>query len=193
MQISLLHAAVKAGCRRFAPSQWGTGIKAYEALSSLRMVNEGVWTECLKYEDKIELGRLNNGLFMNYFAYGIYNDDGTVETDETKLRKLREGGGYAAGLDTASEGITSYGDLKDGSGSFLLSLSKGIAELPIKADGQWPQFSTTTLRDVGPFVVASLELPKWEHDMSMAGDTITMAELLRIAEKLLARHLRLKN
>lgn len=122
---------------------------------------------------------------MNYFANGIYDahaGPGATGDDETKLRELREGGGYVAGFDTASEGISRQGDLKDGSGSFLISLSRGIAELPIRDDGRWPRVTTTTLRDIGRFVAASLELPKWEHDMSMAGDTITMAELLSIAE-----------
>ncbi|KAM6527424.1 hypothetical protein FSOLCH5_003494 [Fusarium solani] len=40
----------------------------------------------------------------------------------------------------------------------------------------------TTMRDVGRFFVASLELPKWEESMSMAGETLTMGELLAYAE-----------
>lgn len=30
IQINLVNAAVRAGCRRFAPSQWGMGLKSYQ-------------------------------------------------------------------------------------------------------------------------------------------------------------------
>ncbi|KIL88329.1 hypothetical protein FAVG1_08408 [Fusarium avenaceum] len=186
IQGNLLHAAIKAGCRRFAPSQWGMGPQGYEALRSLKLVNKGVWEECLEHQDKIECARFNNGMFLNYLANGIYDADagpGAIKDNETKFRELREGRGYAPGFDMAGEGIPRAGDLKDGSGSFLISLSKGIAELPVTDEGRWPRITTTTLRDIGRFVSAALDLPKWEHDMSMAGDTITMGKLFGIAEE----------
>jgi hypothetical protein len=181
IQINLLHAAVKAGCRRFAPTQWGMGPKCYESSNILKYTNEGVWEECLKNQDKIECGRFNNGSFMNYLGYGIFGPEAQSH-DETRLQELVKGGGYASSADSAFQGVSPQGDLKDKSGAFLISLANAIAELPVKEDGQWPRFSATSMRDIGLFVVASLELPKWEHDMSMAGDTITMGELLSIAE-----------
>lgn len=48
------------------------------------------------------------------------------------------------------------------------------------------------LRDIGRFVAASLDLTKWEHDMSMAGDTITMVELLTIAEAVTGKAFRVQ-
>ncbi|KAF1363452.1 hypothetical protein EJ07DRAFT_152264 [Lizonia empirigonia] len=66
--------------------------------------------------------------------------------------------------------------------SNLIGLKNAIAELPVKNDGSWPRITMTTVRDVGRFVVASLDLPKWEEDMSMAGDTLAMGELLAHAE-----------
>lgn len=115
IQVNLLHAAIKAGCRRFAPSQWGMGPQGYEALRSLKLVNKGVWEECLKHQDKIECARFNNGMFLNYLANGIYDADagaGAIKDNETKFCELREGGGYAPGFGMAGEGIPRAGDLK---------------------------------------------------------------------------------
>lgn len=180
IQINLLHAAIKAGCRRFAPSGWGFGPEAYES-GLLKYMNEGVWDECLKNQHKIECGRFNNGMFMNYLGHGIFPPEAHPD-EESRLHELKKGGGYADGADSAIQGLHPDGDLEDKSGAFLISLASAIAELPVTDDGQWPRFSATSIRDVGRFVAASLELPKWESDMSMAGDTLTMGELLDIAE-----------
>lgn len=120
---------------------------------------------------------------MNYLGHGIYPFPSESESDEaTALVQLKKGGGYILGEDEACQGLQRQGPLTDQSGAFLIELKNGIAELPIKDDGQWPRITMTSMRDVGRFVAASLNVPKWEENMSMAGDTLTMGELLAHAE-----------
>lgn len=147
----------------------------------MKALNEGVWDACLKKEGCIEVGRFNVGMLMNYLGPGIFAPVLWKE-DEATLRELREGGGYLDGADGAIQGMRVDGDLRDGSGAFLMSCRSGIAELPVKDDGGWPRISATSLRDIGRFVVAALELPRWEREMNLVGDTISIRELLKIAE-----------
>lgn len=181
IQINLLHAAVEAGVKRFAPSQWGFGPKGYE-FGIVKWVNEGVWEECLKFigegKGKIEVARFNNGIFMNYLGHGLYGD-----SEKGELGMMKEDG-YRGIVDRCLEGVQGQGDMPDGSGAFLVSVRSGKAEIPVKDDGNWPRVSMTSMRDIGRFVAASLELKSWEADMSMAGDTITMGELIGIVEEL---------
>ena len=68
IQINLLEAAVKAGCKRFAPSQWGFGPIGSENISVLKWGNEGVWDACVKQKDKIESAKFNIGSFRTISA-----------------------------------------------------------------------------------------------------------------------------
>ncbi|KAM0325937.1 hypothetical protein ACHAQA_007242 [Verticillium albo-atrum] len=188
-QINLLHGAVKAGCRRYAPSAWGFGSRGWDNVPSLQWVNEGVRAACAEQRSAIEIGHFNQGSFLNYIGHGIYPTPAPAVDDEKELALLKEGGGYKAGEDDAVEGLHRMGPLADGSGGFLVGLKNGIAELPVKEDGTWPRISFTSSRDVGRFVAASLDLPKWEEDMSMAGETITMGELLASAEAVTGKKL----
>ncbi|KAH7139051.1 hypothetical protein B0J11DRAFT_588692 [Dendryphion nanum] len=188
IQINLLHAAVQAGCKRFAPSQWGFGPKGWVNIMSTKWTFEGVWEECVAQKDKIECAKFNHGSFMNYIGHGIYPVPSQVD-EAFLLEKMKEGGGYMTGEDDACQGLLRQGDLEDGSGAFLIGLKNGIAELPQKDDGSWPRITMTSVKDVGRLVVASLDLPsgKWEENMTMAGETLTMGELLAHAEAVTGR------
>lgn len=181
-QINLLQAAVKAKCKRFAPSQWGFGPKGWAEVESLQWFGQGVRDECAKYRGQIEFTFFNQGSFMNYIGHGIFTTPEVADQGGAALAQLRLGGGYKPGEDEACQGLHRQGPLVDHSGAFLLGLKNAIAELPVKDDGQWPQISLTSMRDVGRFVAASLDLPKWEEEMSMVGETLTMGELLASAE-----------
>jgi uncharacterized protein YbjT (DUF2867 family) len=189
VQINLLHAAIEASCKRFAPSQWGFGSKGWEAIGTLRWANHGVQEECIKQRGKIETANFNHGSFMNYIGHGIFPLPGPESDEVTTLDELRKGFGYKPGEDEACAGLHRQGPLTDKSGAHLIGMRNGIAELPIKDDGTWPRITFTTLPDVGRFVAASLDVPKWEEDMSMAGDTLTMGELLSHAEAVTGRRL----
>jgi uncharacterized protein YbjT (DUF2867 family) len=187
VQINLLNASVQAGCKRFAPAQWAFGPKGWKNISFIKEEGWPVWNECLKNKDKIESAKFNIGSFMNYIGLGIYTTSAAPSDDEGMIRQLRAGGGYMAGEDEAVQGLQRQGDLKDGSGAFLLGMKNAIAELPVREDGQWPRISMISMRDVGRFLVASLHLEKWEEDMTMVGDTLTVHELLAHAEAVTGR------
>jgi hypothetical protein len=181
-QVNLLRAAIGAGCKRFAPSQWGFGPKGWCNVESLQWANQGVREECTKHRGQIEFAYFNHGSFMNYIGHGIFTTPEPRDDGEADLSQFRLGAGYKPGEDEACEGLHRQGPLTDQSGAFLVGLRNALAELPIKDDGQWPRISFTSMRDVGLFVAASLDLPEWEEEMSMAGDTLTMGELLASAE-----------
>ncbi|KAJ4251370.1 hypothetical protein NW762_011351 [Fusarium torreyae] len=191
IQKNLLHAAVGARCKRFAPSQWAFGRKGEESISSVKWSSEGVWDECLKFKNTIECAKFNQGCFMNYLGLGIFPTP-SQNDHKHSLQEFRAGGGYVAGEDEACQGLQRQGDLKDGSGAFLVGLQNGIAELPIKDDGSWPRITMTSMRDVGRFFVESLELDKWEENMSMVGETLTMGELLAHAEAVSGKKIQVK-
>lgn len=182
-QINLLDAAVKAGCKRFAPSQYGFGRFGWKDVPSLAWMNQGVSEACGTRKGEIEISYFNQGAFMEYLGIGMYPVSELAVDEGEALKLMGQGGGYMFGEDSACAGLQRLGPLGDGSGAYLLGLRNGIAELPVKADGQWPRITLTSLRDVGRFVAAALDLPKWEEDMDMVGDTLTMGELLRHAEE----------
>jgi hypothetical protein len=59
------------------------------------------------------------------------------------------------------------------------------AEIPLTKEGVVPRTTLTEIRDVWRFVAASCLLPvgAWKEDFSMAGETVRMDEVVRIAEK----------
>ncbi|KAL5612644.1 hypothetical protein BROUX41_004261 [Berkeleyomyces rouxiae] len=181
-QINLLQAAVSAGCKRLAPSQWGFGHKGWAEVESLQWDNQRVREECTKHQDQIEIGYFNHGSFMNYIGHGIFATPEPKDSVDEALARYRAGEGYKPGEDAACEGLHRQGPLADQSGAYLIGLKNGIAELPVKDDGRWPRITFTSMTDVGKFVAAALDLPKWEEEMSMAGDTLTMGDLLATAE-----------
>lgn len=178
-QIALLQAAVKAGCKRFAPSEWACGPAGVSKVSLLNMAKPSVWDACER--SGIEWARFNVGLFMNYLGVGCaITVKGDPETANTKE-------------DDICAGVDREGDMADGSGSFLFSLSSATAELPMKADGvSFPRITVSEINNIGEFVAASLSLEKWEKDMNIAGCTIRLDKLLNIAERVLNRPFQVK-
>lgn len=186
-QINLLQAALRAGCKRYAPSQWGFGPKGWDDVESIQWVSQGVRDECTKHRDQIEIAYFNQGSFMNYIGHGIFATPEPDHVGDEALAKYRSGAGYKLGEDGACQGLHRQGPLADKSGAYLVGLKNGIAELPVKDDGGWPRITFTSLRDVGKFVAAALDLPEWEEEMGMSGDTLTMGELLDCAEAVTGR------
>lgn len=182
-QINLLHAAIQAKCKRFAPSQYGFGYEGWTQVQSLQWINQGVPEECDKHRDDIEISYFNQGCFMNYLGMGIFPTPEPVSDEQHKLELMKQGSGYMPGEDSALEGLQRGGPLADQSGGFLLGLKNKIAELPVRPDGKWPRITFTAMSDVGRFVAASLDLAEWEERMDMVGETLSMDELLRHAEE----------
>lgn len=157
-QIALLEAAVQAGCKRFAPSEWACGPKGVLKVDLLAAAKQPVWESCDR--SGIEWTRFNVGSFMNYLGIGCGgNEDG------------------------ACAGVDREGDMPDGSGSFLISMVSNTAELLIKNDGKAPRITMTEIGDVGKFVARALGLEKWEKDMDIVGETVRLDEVVGIAQR----------
>lgn len=58
------------------------------------------------------------------------------------------------------------------------------AEIPLTKDGKVPKVTMTEIRDVGRFVAAACLLPKgkWDENFSMVGETLSMTDIIQIAE-----------
>lgn len=104
IQINLLRAAVQAGCKRFAPAEWGFGPKAWGDAELAGMGYSEVWTECMKAQDKIKCARFNQGAFMNYIGLGMYSDQRDIDQN-LALREMRDNDGYARGEDQVFQGL----------------------------------------------------------------------------------------
>jgi uncharacterized protein YbjT (DUF2867 family) len=166
-QIALLGAAREAGCRRFAPSEFGVGVRATLGIEAL-VGSVRVWRACEAAcaDGGMEWTRFECGLFMNYLGFGV----------------------PACG--PGGEGVREEalaGREKDGEWFYYCSECR--AELPVMADGTFPRVTLTAVEDVGKFVARSLELPSgsWETTSYMVGETVRMDEVVRIAEKVMGR------
>ncbi|CAH0035050.1 unnamed protein product [Clonostachys rhizophaga] len=125
------------------------------------------------------------GAFMNYIGLGAVTNPSTSGLTELEsIQQLQKGGGYITGEDEVVQGLQRQGDLEDSSGAFLLGMRNAIATLPCRDDGQLPRVTFTTMKDVGRFVAASLDLVKWEENMTMVGETVNLGDLLRHAEEI---------
>lgn len=163
-QVNLLHAAEEAGCRRFAPSEFALSSEAQSMVDVLEAKNT-VWraVQASMNQGRIDAARFPCGMFMNYLAIGIPDD--SVRTD-------------------ALAGFSE--------GPFLIHLEDPRAswiEVPLRADGTFPELTMTDIRDVGRFIVAALDLDEpWAgRELGMAGDTLSFTDLAMLCEKYTGR------
>ncbi|RHZ60623.1 hypothetical protein CDV55_105778 [Aspergillus turcosus] len=156
-QLNLLHAAIDAGCRRFAPSEFALCEQAQAQVDLLKPKNV-VW-EAVKgkvEEGLIDAARFPCGMFMNYLGIGIGGE-----------REKEARAGFAEG-------------------AFLVHLDAEPAYVvvPVREDGSAPRLTLTDIRDVGRFVAAALEMEEWGgRELGMAGDTVGFDELVRLCER----------
>ncbi|KAK7061070.1 hypothetical protein VNI00_000805 [Paramarasmius palmivorus] len=64
---------------------------------------------------------------------------------------------------------------------YIVDLSKAAADVP--GDGNI-KFAWTTAEDVGRFTAAATQLDKWDEETNMAGEVITINEVINIAESI---------
>ncbi|KAJ5885838.1 hypothetical protein N7504_011674 [Penicillium tannophilum] len=158
-QVNLLRAAEEAGCRRFAPSEFALTDHAHTMVDLLAAKNV-VWKEVQTSmsQGKIDAARFPCGMFMNYLGIGITKDDIRLEA--------------LAGFQEES---------------FLVHLDASLPwiEVPVRADGSFPNLTLTDIRDVGLFIVAALDIkePWGGRDLGMAGDTLGFTDLISLCER----------
>jgi hypothetical protein len=156
-QLNLLNAAIEAGCRRFAPSEFALCEQSQAQVDLLQPKNV-VWEAVKGKVEKglIDAARFPCGMFMNYLGIGV----GGEQEKEARA-------GFAEG-------------------AFLVHLDAEPAYVvvPVRADGSAPSLTLTDIRDVGRFVAAALELEEWGgRELGMAGDTLGFEELIRLCER----------
>lgn len=156
-QLNLLNAAIDAGCRRFAPSEFALCEQAQAQVDLLKPKNV-VWEVVKGKVDErlIDAARFPCGMFMNYLGIGIGGE---------KEKEARAG--FAEG-------------------AFLVHLDAEPAYVvvPVREDGSSSRLTLTDIRDVGRFVAAALEIEEWGgRELGMAGDTVNFDELVRLCEK----------
>jgi hypothetical protein len=164
-ELALLKAAVAAGAKRFAPSEYGIGVLATPKIDAFSG-SVRVWEACEEAAAAVglEWTRYEVGLFMNYLGFG-------VPSDGPGGRELRE---EALG-----------GRDRDGEWFYYPSTCK--AELAVKADGTFPRITLTAIEDIGKLVAKSLDMRTWETTSYIVGETMRMDEVVQIAEKVMGK------
>ena len=149
---SLLNACIEAGVRRYAPSEWTFGSKAFEKVDVLRS-RVPVWEMCLAAMERgqIQCGRFVCGMFLNYFGWGC---------EEAKKGDALQG-------------------LEDDLMSEYVDIGRGKLVCPVTNDGEPGRFDVVDIADVGTYVVGSLEMEKWNGEMGM-GEVVTMQDVEKI-------------
>jgi hypothetical protein len=167
---NLLRAAVEVGTvQRFALADFSLGPRTHlpggclEGKGVMRRRCDDVRREL---GSGIEIGMFQNGMFMEYLAQGMGDLDGMTEWGGTRGSRKEV---LLSGL--VDELLSDY-----------IDVAKGRLMVPLTISGGPAKVTVTSIRDVGKFVAAALELPSgmWEGNLGMVGTTVTMAEVREI-------------
>jgi hypothetical protein len=114
-------------------------------------------------DGEIEIGMFQNGMFMEYLAQGMGDLERITEWEGTRGSRKQV---LLNGL--VDELLLDY-----------IDIAKGKLVVPLTSSGGPAKVTLTSIRDIGKFVAAALDLPpgKWEGNLGMVGTTVTMAEV----------------
>ncbi|KAF1808843.1 NAD(P)-binding protein [Eremomyces bilateralis CBS 781.70] len=162
---ALLQAALQAGCRRFAPSEWSAGPAGVLCVDMLKP-KSALWPLCeraAKEHPGFEWTRFAVGMFMNYLGYGC-------EREAEALNGMEDNGAK----------FVYVGEMR--------------MEMAVREDGEPARITLTEIGDVGRFVAAACCLPdgKWTTEMGMAGETLRFDEIAKIIEKIRGREIEIE-
>ena len=161
---NLLHAAVDAGCKRFAPSEWEGGPLCKRKVDLLR-VKLDVWEECR--QSGLECARFMSGWFMNYLGQGC-----------PEGRKEEATAGLVDNL------VIDYVDMAGGKMTVPLGRDGEPAKLTMTELGDIGRFVAAAV---------DLDEGRWEADMGMVGSTVHLEDVARVAEKVTGQKLEIKH
>lgn len=157
VQTNLLKASIRAGVKRFAPSEFAAGKNAAKTIDGMRPTLEvmDVCRAAKKAHPALEIAGFHIGLFMNYLGFGAPHN----EKD-------------------AVHGIVYEWPV-------VWDMKNMKARIPLSPEGNIPRLSLTELSDVGRFTAAACLLPEgtWQEEFNFVGETIRMDEVVRIIEK----------
>lgn len=167
-QINLLQAAITAGVKRFAPSEFELGPQADGAVDVL-VGKTAVWNACRAAMEKGEIvcARFSCGMFLNYLGLGSQRVVDAMH-----------------GLDDAPI----IWDVKNMTAE-LPTVYHENQEAHDEVVGLGATLTLTEIGDVGRFVAAACELPTWpaDGDLGMVGETISVGEVTRAIERVRRR------
>lgn len=161
VQKSLLRASIRAGVKRFAPSEFAAGANAAKTIDVLRPTYEVMDAALAAQRDhpEFEVAGFHIGLFMNYLGFGApHNEDEAVH-----------------GIPIEWPVIWEMKNMK--------------ARIPLTPEGNIPRLSLTEIGDVGRFTAAACLLPKgaWKKEFNFTGETIRMDDVVKVIEKVRGR------
>jgi NmrA-like family len=156
---NLLTAAKRAGCKRFAPSEWEIGPLAKQKVDLLRLKLD-IWERC--QQSGLECARFIPGWFMNYLGQGC---------PEQKKEQA------TAGLD--DDLMLDYVDIGRGKVTVPHTEKGSPAKVSMTEMGDIGRFVAAAL---------DLDAGKWEADMGMVGSTVDLEQMARVAEKVTERN-----
>jgi hypothetical protein len=160
---TLLRAAIASGqVRRFVPSDWSMGPLSHQSVDMLAHKEtllhdaQRLVKEC---NADIDVCTFQNGMFMEYLAQKLPRPD------------------EPCGMSTRSDALLS--GLQDDLMLEYIDIAKGILPVPTCASGKPARITTTSIRDVGRFVAAALDLEsrQWEGCMGIKGVDVTFQEI----------------
>ncbi|KAL4745301.1 hypothetical protein BDW72DRAFT_186830 [Aspergillus terricola var. indicus] len=177
-QLNLLSAAIAAGCKRFAPSEFALPQHSHGDVD----VDHGKIIVWGKVKDAVAKGQIDGaafpcGMFMNYLAIGAPRElEGRAGFREGELIFHLRGQHHRH----------EHRDNADGDGGWI--------EVPLSDEGEYPKLTMTDIRDVGRFIVAALEMeePWGGRELGMAGDTRSFDEISPLIERILGRKVQVK-
>ncbi|KAF2718517.1 NAD(P)-binding protein [Polychaeton citri CBS 116435] len=166
-QVALLHAAKKAGVKRFAPSAFEFGPLADGKVDVMAGVKHQVWQACL--ESGLEVAQFSGGGFMNYLLIGF--EFGTGETADGRREKAWAG-------------------LVDNEPAYVWDWRCDKVDLLMRDDGTSARVTMTSIDDIGKFVAAACTLPdgQWEQSMQMVGETVEIGAATEVLEEVSGRN-----
>jgi hypothetical protein len=161
----LLRAAIASGVvKRFAPSDWSMGPLSHQSVEMLAHKNtllEDAQRVVKESNSDIEVCTFQNGMFMEYLAQKLPRPDEPCEKrKETRSELLLSG-------------------LEDDLMLEYIDITRGILPVPTDAVGNPAKITTTSIRDIGRFVAAALDLESgcWEGYMGIKGADITFQDV----------------
>ncbi|KAK8214835.1 hypothetical protein M8818_002418 [Zalaria obscura] len=169
-QTALIHAAITAHVRRFAPAEFEAPpeMRAPDGPLDRGRAQARRW---LGYYEA--LGRIEGGVFVVGVLYERFGPRG-----------LR---GVGTGMGTGVEGMGEEG-------AFLVDVRGGKAVVIVKGDDEEGEgerevrVCLTGLRDVGRFVTRALELPRWSGEMRCRGQRMGVGELVALVQVLVGMY-----
>jgi NmrA-like family len=155
---NLLGAAQKAGCKRFAPSEWDTGSLSKQKVDLLRLKLD-IWAKC--EESELECAGFVPGWFMNYLGQGC--------SPEKKGEALQ-------GLEDSF--LLDFVDIAKGKITVPVTAEGKPAKFTMTEMKDIGRFVAAAL---------DLEEGHWKVDMGMVGSTMDLEEVAVVAQRVTGR------